>query len=134
MRSSSMRFASPFADAPSDWSSWDRGARIPTSSLPRLLRGRDFHSVLSRGWLPNHELRPIRPLCVTGKPSCDGSTAEFRIVDLITQHDVGANEQFSGSCDLGFSTATPLCQSLIETLQLLVFAHCYLRGFNQQIA
>ena len=46
-----------------------------------------------RGRLPNQYLRHTRwPLTSAGKPGCDGSTSEFRIVDLITHHDVGADE------------------------------------------
>ena len=61
-----------------------RGARIPQSSLPRLLFARvSLLLAPSRGWLPNQYLRHIRPLTSPGKPSCDGSTSEFRIVDLI---------------------------------------------------
>lgn len=41
-----------------------------------------------RGWLPNQSRGYLRPLPQTGKPSCDGSTAEFRVVDLISHHDV----------------------------------------------
>jgi hypothetical protein len=52
----------------------------------------------------------------TGKPSCDGSTAEFRVVDLISHHDVSADEKFSGSCHFGLWPAAALRQTLIETL------------------
>ena len=41
-----------------------------------------------RGWLPNQSRGYLRPLPQTGKPSCDGSTADFRVVDLISHHDV----------------------------------------------
>jgi hypothetical protein len=73
-------------------------------------------SWLSRGWLPNQYLGHFRPLTPSGKPSCDGSTAEFRIIDLITHHDVGADEKFAGSSDFGFRTAAALCHVLVETL------------------
>jgi len=79
-----------------------------TSLSPGLLR--------RRGWLPNQYLRHIRPLTSAGKPSGDGSVAEFRIVDLITQHDVGADEKFSGRRHLGLGSTTTVCQTLIETL------------------
>jgi len=55
-------------------------------------------------------------LTTAGKPSCDGSMAEFRIIDLITHHDVGADEKFSGSRHLGLWSTAAICQSLIETL------------------
>jgi hypothetical protein len=55
-------------------------------------------------------------LTQAGKPSGDGSTSEFRIVDLITHHDVSADEQFSGRCYFRFGAAAARCQSLIETL------------------
>src|SRR6267142_6380808 len=97
MRSSSMRFAPHSAD-PRERTARLRGARIPQSSLPRLLiLGSEFVSVVSRGWLPNQYLGHVRPLTSPGKPSCDGSTSEFRIIDLITQHDVSTDEKFSGS-------------------------------------
>jgi hypothetical protein len=56
------------------------------------------------------------PVTSAGKPSCDGSTSEFRIVDLITQHDVSADEKLSGSSHFGLGTAATLCQSFVETL------------------
>jgi hypothetical protein len=55
-------------------------------------------------------------LTSAGKPSCDGSTSEFRIIDLITQHDVGADEQLSGSRHFGLWSTAAVCQTLIETL------------------
>src|SRR5437016_7226451 len=98
-----------------------------TSLSPDLL--------LRRGWLPNQYLGHVRrPLTSTGKPSCDGSTAEFRIVDLITQHDVGADEKFSGSGHLGLWPASAVCQTLVETLQVLVFSNCHMGRFHHQVA
>src|SRR5687768_7741933 len=69
-----------------------------------------------RGRLPNQYLGHLRPLTSSGKPSCDGSTSEFRIVDLIAQHDVSADEQFSGGSYFGLRTAAALCHSFVETL------------------
>jgi len=55
-------------------------------------------------------------LTLPGKPSGDGSTSEFRIVDLIPQHDVGADEKFPGSSYFGLRSTAALCQTLVETL------------------
>src|SRR5712691_5241731 len=116
MRLSSMRFAPHSAD-PRERTAGLRGARSPQSSLPRLLiLGSEFLSVVSRGWLPNQYLGHVRPLTSPGKPSCDGSTSEFRIVDLIPHHDVSADEQFPGSSHLGLRSTAALCQSFVETL------------------
>src|SRR5260370_40680582 len=104
MRSSSMRF---------------------TSHAPDLM--------FRRGWLPNQYLGHVRrPLTSTGKPSCDGSMAEFRIIDLITQHDVGADEKFSGSSHLGLRSTATLCQPLLATLYVRAFSNCGPGGFFQQ--
>src|SRR5436309_6368404 len=112
MRSSSMRFSPHSAEARRGLGK--RGARSPQSSLPRLLGSVVLG--LSRGWLPNQYLGHLRPLTSTGQPSCDGSMAEFRIIDLITQHDVSADEKFSGSRYFGLRSTATLCQSLVETL------------------
>ena len=93
-----------------------RSAYPAVSSLPRLLSSRRRLLAFSRGWLPNQSRGYLRPLPQTGKPSCDGSTAEFRIVDLISHHDVSADEKFSGGCHFGFWPAAALRQTLIETL------------------
>jgi len=55
-------------------------------------------------------------LTAAGKANCDGSTSEFRIVDLITHHDVSADEKLSGSGYFGFGPTTPFCQAFVETL------------------
>ena len=36
--------------------------------------------------------RALMPMGYWGRPSCDGTPLEFRIVDLIAQHDVRADE------------------------------------------
>src|SRR5690242_16566838 len=36
--------------------------------------------------------RALMPMGWWGRPSCDGTPLEFRIIDLITQHDVSADE------------------------------------------
>src|SRR2546422_10188138 len=116
MRSSSMRFAPHSAD-PRARTVGLRAARSPQSSLPRLLTlGSEFVSVVSRGWLHNQYLRHVRPLTSPGKPSADGSTSEFRIVDLIPQHDESADEKFPGSSYFGLRSAATLCQTFVETL------------------
>src|SRR3981081_291477 len=116
MRLSSMRFA-PHSDDPEKELLRLREARIPQSSLPRLLTlGSEFVSVVSRGWLPNQYLGHVRPLTFPGKPSCDGSTSEFRIVERITQHEESADEKFPGSSCFGLRSTATLCQSFIETL------------------
>ena len=99
----------------------------------------EVYSALSRltswrGWLPNQYLRHIRPLTRAGKPSGDGSTAEFRVVDLITQHDVSADEQFPGGSYLGLWPAAPLRQPFVETLSVFVITNRCVHSFHQQVA
>ena len=36
--------------------------------------------------------RAFKPRLSAGRPSCDGTPLEFRIIDLITQDDVSADE------------------------------------------
>ena len=62
-----------------------------------------------------------RPLPQTGKPSCDGSTAEFRVVDLISHHDVSADEKFSGGCYFGLCPAAALPDGDRNALGLRLF-------------
>src|SRR6266550_6788691 len=114
MRSSSMRFAPHSAD-PRERTAGLGAARSPQSSLPRLLiLGSEFVSVVSRGWLPNQYLGHVRPLTSPGKPSGDGSTSEFRIVDLIPNHDESADEQFPGSSYFSLRTTAAVCQTFVE--------------------
>jgi hypothetical protein len=72
-------------------------------------------------------------LTSSGKSSCDGSTSEFRIVDLITHHDVSADEQFSGSGYFGLRSTASLCHSFVETLQVLVITDGGVHGFDHQV-
>src|SRR4029078_4253657 len=82
IRSSSMRFSSL-----SPWLPAER-------ALSELRRGGQRCQLSTwRGRPPNQYLGNTRcPLTFSGRASCDGSTVEFRIVDLITHHDVGADE------------------------------------------
>src|SRR2546428_7125220 len=96
-----------------------------TSLSPGLLR--------RRGWLPNQYLGHVRrPLTSTGKPSCDGSMAEFRIIDLITQHDVGGDEKFFGGGDFGLRSTEPGIQYLLETISVYDFIPACLDRFPYQ--
>src|SRR5712664_3981223 len=106
MRSSSMRF---------------------TSHSPLLMRAGEAGCPISTSGT-------FRPVTSAGKPSCDGSTSEFRIIDLITQHDVTADEKFSGGCRLGLRSTATLHQALIETLQVVVIFDGRMSGFYQQVA
>src|SRR5689334_594801 len=71
-----------------------------------------YHEVCSALSVPQGTARPaaqsryraLRPMGWWGRPSCDGTPLEFRIIDLITQHDVGADEQLPTHCHFGFWT------------------------------
>src|SRR5215813_9083621 len=106
MRSSPIRFSSlsPYLPAERALSERRRG-------------GQRCQLSTGRGRLPNQYLGNTTswPLTSSGKTSCDGSTSEFRIVDLITHHDVSADEQLSGSGYFGFGPTAPFCHSFVET-------------------
>src|SRR5437867_11652729 len=78
--------------------------------------------------------RHFRPRTLAGKPSCDGTPSELCVIDLITQHDVTADEQFPGGRGLGFWPPATLGQALIETLEVIVLFDGRMRGFDQQVA
>src|SRR5712691_11800379 len=74
------------------------------------------------------------PRTLPGQPSCDGTPSELCVIDLITQHDVTANEKFPGGGGFGFGPPPPRGQALIETLQVVVLFDRRMRGFDQQVA
>src|SRR6266487_3959269 len=111
MRSSSMRFTSHSLSAGATGITRSAYPAVLTSAI--TFRSREFAPGTQQRLAARSKLRHFTS---AGKPSCDGSTAKFRIVDLIPQHDVSADEQFSGSSYFGLWPAATLCQSFVETL------------------
>ena len=83
---------------------------------------------------PNQKSGIQEPMCKPGRPGRDTSTPELGIINLITQQDVGPQEQLARRRRERLRVATPIDQALIEDPQLRVAAHGALRRLDQQVA
>src|SRR5689334_23816185 len=111
MRSSSMRFAPHSTEPGSDCGNAERVSRSP--------HFRDYFPRGRGSWRAVEAGCPIKAAGIGGpclKRASRAATAEFRVVDLISHHDVSADEKFSGGGHFGLWPAAALRQTLIETL------------------
>jgi hypothetical protein len=69
-----------------------------------------------------------------GRSSCDTTPSELGVIDLVTQHNQAAHQEFSGHRRFGFGFIATLEQSLVRTFQVSVLAASRLTSLAQEKA
>src|SRR5437899_8957905 len=78
----------------------------------------DWHFLGSeKGWSPN-QAPGIDSLCdSSGRPSCDATSLKLRVIDFISQHDEGSDQQPPADGHFRFGVAAANQDSLVNSSQ-----------------
>src|ERR1700741_5468179 len=63
-----------------------------------------------------------RLMRLSSRPSFDATTKELCVVNIVSQHNVTANQQLSADCNQGFGFTSPANKSHVESFQLLIIS------------
>src|SRR5262249_46941121 len=69
---------------------------------------------------------------LTSRPGFDATTKKLCVINVVSQHDVTANQQLSADCNQRFGFASFGSKSQIESFQLLVISGSCLSSFAEQ--
>src|SRR6267143_952206 len=123
---------------PFEWSPFNfksvkaqRAAIKHLSEQLRLMKS-SSHSLVRERPIAQSEDRHIRPMCLSGRSSCDTPPKEFGVVDLVAQHDKATHQQFSGHRHFGFRPTATMNQPMIEPFQIRILATSRLTRFVEQ--
>src|SRR5215470_2391476 len=85
-----------------------------------------------KGWSPNHADKHLSLSDSPGRPSCDATSLKLGIINFISQHDEGPNEQPAADCYFSFGVTTSQPHPFVNLSQVRIFADRYLTRFDQK--
>src|ERR1700704_3718167 len=92
------------------------------------------HSLRRERPIAQSNCRHSRPMRYPGRSSCDTTPSELGVIDLVTQHDKAAHQEFSGHRRFGFGLIPTMEQALVKTFQVRVLASRRLASLAQEKA
>src|SRR5437870_1728372 len=69
---------------------------------------------------------------LSSRPSFDATTKKLCVVNVVSQHNVTANQQLSSDCNQGFGLTSPANKSQVESLQLVIISGGCLSSFAEK--